>query len=454
MRKIVVKKGLDIPLSALPSRPLQSFSKPSLISLNLTPFEDLRFKLLVQEGGEVKIGTQLLENKAIPGQFFVSPASGVVKEIRRGPKRLLRDIVIETSKQESYQEHGGINIDKASQEEIVAYLLRTGLFAHIRMRPFDLIAHPKHSPRAIFVKACESLPYVPSAEMQIEREEESFQIGLRALQKLTMTKVYLVFNENTTCKALLEADGVEKWMVSGPHPSANSSVHIHHIAPILDAEDVVWTLSALDVVILGKMVEKGRYHVDRVISMAGEGILEENRGYFRTQMGIPIASLLSAQVPNISVRLISGDPLTGNQVNESDFLNFFHTAFTAIPENTRREPFHFLRLGLNKYSAHRAYLTGHIKSSKKEFSFTTNQHGEERAFIDGSIYDKVMPMKIPTMYLVRAILAEDFDLAQKLGLLEVSSEDFALSTFICPSKIEMVGIVKKGLAAYSRELGF
>lgn len=62
-------------------------------------------------------------------------------------------------------------------------------------------------------------------------------------------------------------------------------------------------------------------------------------------------------------------------------------------------------------------------------------------------------MRIPTMQLVKAVLAEDFELAERLGLLEVDSEDFALPTFVCPSKVEMVEIMKQGIHRYAKEMG-
>jgi len=46
-------------------------------------------------------------------------------------------------------------------------------------------------------------------------------------------------------------------------------------------------------------------------------------------------------------------------------------------------------------------------------------------------------------------MAEDFDLAEELGFLEVAPEDFALATFVCPSKMEMIGIIEKGLKEYA-----
>lgn len=113
---------------------------------------------------------------------------------------------------------------------------------------------------------------------------------------------------------------------------------------------------------------------------------------------------------------------------------------------------HFFRLGIDKFSGTRAYFSGHLNQSKREYEFTTTQHGEKRAFVVSYAYEKVMPMRIPTMQLVKAIMSEDFDLAETLGLFEVASEDFALATFIDPCKIEMVDIVREGLRSYAQEV--
>ena len=63
-----------------------------------------------------------------------------------------------------------------------------------------------------------------------------------------------------------------------------------------------------------------------------------------------------------------------------------------------------------------------------------------------------MPFNIPTSLLIKAVLAEDFERAVELGLLEVAPEDFALPTFVCPSKIEMVEIMGKALRRFASQL--
>jgi Na+-transporting NADH:ubiquinone oxidoreductase subunit A len=56
------------------------------------------------------------------------------------------------------------------------------------------------------------------------------------------------------------------------------------------------------------------------------------------------------------------------------------------------------------------------------------------------------------MLLVKSVMAEDFELAETLGLLEVDGEDFALPTFVCPSKMEMTEIMKAGIKQHAKEL--
>jgi Na+-transporting NADH:ubiquinone oxidoreductase subunit A len=461
MVHIKIKKGLDIPIKGRPRDLHKGYShssdstllqEPSLIGLDLTPFDDVKFRVLVRLEETVKIGQPLVEDKETPGRFFVSPAGGVIREIRRGLKRRLLDIVIETAKHEESEQHPILPLEAMSRKELVERLKLGGVFAHIRQRPFNFLAHPDKVPRSIFVKAIESAPFTPPAEMQVAGYEKEFQYGLDALAKMTDGPVHLVYRTETTAFPLLEAKGVEKHTAEGPHPIANASVHIQHIDPIRSADDIIWTLDARTVVAIGYFLLHGKNLIHRVISVAGPGIIEGREGYFVVREGFPISKLIANRLQRGHVRLISGDPLMGRQVGSEDFLGFYDTAFCAIAENTKREFMHFFRLGAQKYSFSRAYLSGHLDNEHEEYDFTTNQHGEHRPFIDNTLYDDVMPLDVSTIHLVKAVMAEDFDLAADLGLLEVDAEDFALPSFVDPSKIEMNEIIKGGLRRYAATL--
>lgn len=457
---IKISKGLDIPIKGKPQGPISPLvasgsaeETESLVALDLKSFEGMKFKLLCAVGEVVKIGQPLVEDKASEGRFFCSPAGGKIKEIRRGLQRALHYIVIEPDKKEEHHPLPRIDIAQSNREQIVEALLKGGMFAQIRSRPFNILANPQKTPRSIFVKALESAPFMPPAELQVEGHENEFQLGLDALSKLTDGQIHLVHHFKTTCKAFLEAKNVVKHTAEGPHPIANQSLHIQNIDPIKSSEDIIWTLSVHDVICIGYLLNQGKKFIDRVVSIAGPGVLPERLGYFKTREGIAISQLMSGRIArNKHVRMVSGDPLMGKKVQMEDFLGFSHFAFTIIPENTHREFLHFFRLGKDKYTFSKAYLTGHLNNSDREYDFTTSLHGEHRPFIDASLYQKVMPLPISTMHLVKAVMAEDYELAEQLGLLTVDSEDFALPSFVCPSKMEMTEIMKDGLKRYAHDV--
>lgn len=460
MTHIKIEKGLDIPIKGKPHgdvKPLvaggsSAVIRPTQVSLNLSSFDNVAFKVLAKPGDVVTIGQPLAEDKFCANRMFCSPASGVVKEIRRGLKRKLNDIVIDLGKEDEYTQNPKVDIATASRDQLIDSLKMGGLFAHIRSRPFNRLADPAKIPRSIFVKAIESAPFVPPAEMQVQGHEREFQMGLDALAKLTEGPVHLVFHKDSTLAAFTEAQNVQRHTAEGPHPIGTHSLHIQCLDPIISPDDVVWTLNAHDVVIIGHLMMHGRYHVERVISIAGPGLLPDTIGYFRAQAGLPISNLISGRLPKGLMRLISGDPLMGVKVEPEDFLGFNHFAFSVVPENTHREFLHFFRLGIDKYSFSKAYMSGHLDNRFREYDFTTSRHGEHRAFIDSVLYDEVMPLPISTMTLVKAVMAEDFELAEQLGLLGVDSEDFALPTFVCPSKMEMTDIIKNGLQQFARDV--
>jgi len=461
MAHIKIRKGLDIPISGKPmgdpmplilSGEASPRSAPHQIALDLNPFEDLKFKVLVRLEDKVKLGQPIVEDKDCPGRYFVAPAGGVIREIRRGLKRRLLDVVIEVERPEEVEKHPILDPRQLSRQELIERLKLGGLFAHIRQRPFNFLAEPYKVPRSIFVKAIESLPFTPSAEMQVAGYEKEFQTGLDVLAKLTDGHVHLIYRQGTTTKAFSEAKGVQRHTAEGPHPVSNPSVHISRLDPIRSVEDIVWTLNAHTVIMIGYLFMHGEYFVSRVVSIAGPGILEGKTGYFKVREGFPVSALVAGRLKKGYVRLISGEPLRGRQVESEDYLGFEDTVFCALPENTKREFMHFFRLGMDKYTYSGTYVSGHLDNSQKEYDFSTSQHGESRPFIDGTMSDEVMPLNVSPMNLVKAVLAEDYDLAVQLGLLEVDSEDFDLPTFVCPSKIEMMEIIKKGLQRYSGEM--
>jgi Na+-transporting NADH:ubiquinone oxidoreductase subunit A len=110
----------------------------------------------------------------------------------------------------------------------------------------------------------------------------------------------------------------------------------------------------------------------------------------------------------------------------------------------------WLAPGFNKFSMSRAFFSW-LKPNKKH-ELDTNLHGEERPFVVTGEYEKVFPMDIYPVHLLKSILVEDIDMMEKLGIYEVVEEDFALCEVVCTSKIKSQEIIRRGLDIVRREL--
>ena len=77
--------------------------------------------------------------------------------------------------------------------------------------------------------------------------------------------------------------------------------------------------------------------------------------------------------------------------------------------------------------------------------------GGHRAFVATGDYERVLPMDIYPVYLMKSILADDIEEMEGLGILELDEEDIALCTYICLSKTDFGGILRSGLNLIEKE---
>ncbi len=241
--------------------------------------------------------------------------------------------------------------------------------------------------------------------------------------------------------------GVDYSFFSGPHPAGNIGVHIHHLDPINKGE-VVWFVNLQDVLAIGRLFEEGIYKHERIVALTGSEVV--NTGYFKVRSGASIAGMVDHNVRGDNPRYISGNVLTGARIEQDGYLGYYDSQITVIPEGNYYEFFGWITPGINKFSFSKTFLSSLIP--KKKYNLNTNLHGGERAFVMTGLYEKVIPMDIYPMQLLKAILAEDIDLMENLGIYEIAEEDFALCEFICPSKIEIQSIVRKGLDFMVQEM--
>jgi Na+-transporting NADH:ubiquinone oxidoreductase subunit A len=75
--------------------------------------------------------------------------------------------------------------------------------------------------------------------------------------------------------------------------------------------------------------------------------------------------------------------------------------------------------------------------------------GGVRAHIATGIYEDVCGVGIYPAQLMKAILAQDFEQMEALGLQDCA--ECGLCTYVCPSKIEFAEIIEEGIEMFLQE---
>ncbi|MDR1116342.1 MAG: Na(+)-translocating NADH-quinone reductase subunit A [Tannerella sp.] len=448
---IRIKKGLDINLAGKALEVFYNVDSSDHYAIVPDHYVGITPKAIVREGDIVKIGSPLMVDKNHPEIKFVTPVSGVVSGVNRGEKRKLLNITVKSGKQIGYEQIEVKNdIFSYSADEMKELLLNIGMWPCIKQRPYDRVANPSDMPRDIFVSGHNSAPLAPDMEYLMKKEEEYLMTGLRALTLLTKGKVYVGVKYESTLSTMQYGDA-EVVRLVGPHPVGNVGVMINKIKPVNKGE-VVWTLNAADVIIIGRILKEKLLDYSKVIAVTGPEFLR--CGYVRVQPGCTIDSIINGKLKEEgrNIRLISGNVLTGTKVGPNDYLGAYDYQVTAIPEGDDVNEFlGWATPGFKKYSMSRAYFTW-LHKNYIEQKPDARIRGGKRAMIMSNEYDKVFPMDILPEYLLKAIIAFDIDKMEKLGIYEVAPEDFALCEFVDTSKIEIQKIVRNGLDMLYKEM--
>ncbi|MBN1183744.1 MAG: Na(+)-translocating NADH-quinone reductase subunit A [Bacteroidales bacterium] len=449
MAKVIkIRRGLNIRLKGKAEKIFIRADQADYYAVKPTDFPGLTPKLNIKEEDLVKAGSPLFHDKYNPEITFSSPVSGKVKEILRGERRQILEVIVEADKEIEYLPFEKADPLKLSREEIIENLLVSGMWPFIRQRPYAIVANPKDTPKSIFISAYNSAPLAPDNDFVVKDGDKDFQIGIDALSKLTNGKIHLNLDATyPASRVYTQAKRVQTNYFKGPHPAGNVGVHIHHIDPINKGE-VVWYINPQDVISIGRLFDSGKYDVSKVIALTGSEVKKPR--YFRIIGGCSIAKLIEDNVNDGNLRYISGNVLTGTKINSDGFVGFYDSQLTVIPEGDHYEFIGWAKPGFKKFSASRTFWSW--MAPGKKYRLDTNLNGGERAFVLTGFYEKVFPFNIYPMQLLKAILIEDVELMEKLGIYEVAEEDFALCEFVDPSKTEMQALIRKGIDLMIKEM--
>lgn len=457
LQNIRLKRGLDIPIAGNAELTIKKSIVPDIIAMKPTDFKCLTPKLCVKEGDAVKAGSIVFVDKKRPEIGFASPCSGTVQAIVRGEKRKLLAILIKSDSETEYIDFGKKDVAKLSKEEAEKTLLESGLWAAVIQRPYGIIANPADTPKAIYISGFNSAPLAPDYNFTLKDETANLQTGVEVLRKFTKGNIVVSLKEsNYATSPLYKLKDVVYYTFDGPHPAGNVGVQINNINPIAKG-DIVWTVNPVMLAAIGKLFNNGIYDASRLVAITG--MRAKDRCYVKTLPGISMKQIAEFadekevvlyDAPS-QIRYISGDILTGENVGKEGYLGFYSNQITLISEGNYREFFGWGKIARpRKFSLSKSYFSW--LTPKKRYDMDTNLNGGQRAFVVTGLYEKVVPMDIYPVYLLKAILAEDIDKMEQLGIYEVIEEDFALCEYVCPSKIDVQNIISKGIDLMIKEM--
>ncbi len=448
MSKVIkIKKGLDIHLKGRAEKVLVDLGISANYAVKPTDFEGLTPKLMVKAGHEVKIGTPLFYDKYKPEILFTSPVSGTVSEINRGERRRILEVIIKADEKSEYEAFTKANPKDLQKDEIKENILKSGLWPAIRQRPYAIIANPSDTPISIFISGFDSAPLAPDYEFALNDDMNDFQTGVDALKKITDGNVNLILHQELNAGGLFKSvKNVEFHEFSGPHPASTIGVQINNIKA-LNKGEIVWYVNPIDVAKIGKLFNEGIFDSTKIIALTGSEVKMPQ--YFKITDGADLLSIVRDNVKSGDVRYISGNVLTGEKLEKTNFLSYYDYQLTIIPEGNQPEFLGWGTPGFGKFSMTRTFFSW--LNPKKEMTLDSNLHGGERPFVVTGEFEKVFPMDIYPMQLLKAIIIEDIDLMEQLGIYEVAEEDFALCEVINTSKIEIQKLVRQGINVMIKE---
>ncbi|MGO2234163.1 NADH:ubiquinone reductase (Na(+)-transporting) subunit A [Marinomonas sp. UCMA 3892] len=441
-----ITKGLDLPISGAPNQVIETAAAAKTVAVIGPDFHGMKPTMLVKEGDKVKKGQIIFTDKKTEGVNYTAPASGTVIEINRGERRVFQSLVIrvEGDESETFTSYSGSELKSLERSKVVDNLVNSGLWTSFRTRPFSKVPEIASVPNSIFVTAIDTNPLAASPEVVLADQAEAFADGLTVLTRLTEGKVFL-------CKAsgakIPTTSDVTVEEFSGVHPAGLAGTHIHFLDPVNDKK-TVWSINYQDVVAIGKLFVTGELSVERVISVAGPQVKKPR--LVRTQVGASLNDLLAGELSEGDNRVISGSVLSGRKAfGPFAYLGRYHNQVSVLLEGRERQMMHYLRAGVEKHSIMNVFLSK--LTGKKSFDMTTTTNGSDRTMLPLGNFERVMPLDILPTQLLRALVVNDTEQAQKLGALELDDEDLALCTYSCSGKFEYGPILRDCLTLIEKE---
>ncbi|MFW2365580.1 MAG: Na(+)-translocating NADH-quinone reductase subunit A [Desulforhopalus sp.] len=447
MKTIHITKGLNIPISGIPEQKIRESNQIRQVALLGDDYIGMKPTMLVQPGDKVITGQPLFTDKKNDGVIFTSPGCGTVVGINRGAKRKFESINIALDGEEGTDFFDPVDHPQdLPPQKVRDVLVNSGLWTAFRTRPYGKTPEIASDPASLFITAIDTAPLGCDPMVIIQDSPQEYLLGLKILRQLLSVPIHYCTGKGQL-KPFEEVDGLEYWSFDGPHPAGLPSTHIHFIDPVHENK-TVWHIGYQDVISIGHLFTTGQLRTERIIALAGSGVLKPS--LVRTRMGASLINQCRQELTLDDLRIISGSVLSGREALENHaFLGRFHNQVSVIEDSSGRSIFNWLLPGRKRFSIRPVFASAYIKDFLSPMN--TALWGGKRAIYPLGTYDEVMPLDIIATSLLKSVVKGDTEKSKALGCLELIEEDLGLCGFVCPGKNEFGPDLREVLSAI--ELG-
>jgi Na+-transporting NADH:ubiquinone oxidoreductase, subunit NqrA len=223
-KDISIQNGANLNLKGLASKEFEVANKSLTYALNPDDFFSLVPRMLVKEGAFIKKGDPVFFDKNDENIKIVSPVSGKIKQIVRGEKRKILNVIIERSG-DDVRNFDIPDLKSIPHESIIKLLINSGTLAYIRQRPYNIIARPNRLPKSIFVSSYSTAPYAADYEFLMSDRLNDLQVGINVLGKIINKPINFCVS-STKESIFTQLKNVELYIIKRNHPAGNESFQL------------------------------------------------------------------------------------------------------------------------------------------------------------------------------------------------------------------------------------
>ncbi|NND92755.1 MAG: hypothetical protein HKN42_18010 [Granulosicoccus sp.] len=415
MKTVTLKRGLALALDGAPEQTLHDGPPIRHVAWQRPANTLLQPEEAVTEGQPVRMGEGLFRDRHAPQVRHLAPASGIVSRIERDSRQQLTAIEIRCDASMACRVERFAPVDNAHQ--LRDLLQRSGLWTHLRQRPFETTPPPDATPAAIFITAMDTRPLAADPAVIIAARATEFGIGVDALAMLTAGPVY-VCQEKASRLPDRQCKRVQVVAFSGTHPAGLAGVHIQQLYPC-DREHPVWHIDCQDVIAIGTLLQSGTLDFGRVIALAGSNVRQPR--LLKTRLGARLDDLLAGQLRDTK----NTDPICGS---------VFAGKHRRWLDRFDRQVVSSGMLSMRSGTAVSFMSKSGAKSGTRSGTRSGAESGDIQlnGFAAEPRFDRISALSMPAVPLLRTLARLDFAAAESMGCLDLAAEDLELHAFVCP----------------------